>query len=196
MPRPDVRAERIPQILEAALAVFGRHGFAQARMDDIAQEAGLAKATLYLYFSSKEELIAAILETYFARGLDELTAIRTARHPVADSLSDWVHRRMRELREHPGYGGIGFEFHALATRDPRTRAIIQHAVDQYRSALAAALSAGMERGEIPTADAAELAITIISLTEGLTMLWMLEPQHGELGGVAERAIQNLLKGTQ
>ena len=196
MPRPDMRAERIPQILEAAMAVFGRNGFAQTRMDDIAQEAGLAKATLYLYFPSKEALIAAILETYFADGLDELRAMSAARGPVADSLIGWMYRRMRELQDHPGYLGIGFEFHALATRDPQTRAIVLRAFEQYRDALAAVLRGGMEHGEIATGDATELAIAIISLTEGLTMLWMLEPQRRDLGGAAERAIQKLLKSTQ
>ena len=42
-PRPDVSEERRNQILEAAMAVFARQGFEQARMDDIAQEVGLSK---------------------------------------------------------------------------------------------------------------------------------------------------------
>ena len=49
-PRPDVSEERRNQILEAAMAVFARQGFEQARMDDIAQEVGLSKGALYLYF--------------------------------------------------------------------------------------------------------------------------------------------------
>jgi len=46
MPRPDASEERIAQIIEAALTVFARDGFAQARMDDIAKQAGLGKGTL------------------------------------------------------------------------------------------------------------------------------------------------------
>ena len=67
-PRPDRRAERIPQILEAARAVFARSGFAQSRMDEIAREAGLSKAAIYLYFPGKDELISALLQQYFAGG--------------------------------------------------------------------------------------------------------------------------------
>lgn len=194
MPRQDVRAERIPQILAAALVVFGRSGFAQARMDDIAQEAGLAKATLYLYFSSKDELITALLETYFAQGLAELSALEATGRPVTDNLVGWMGRRTQELQEHPGYLGIGFEFYALATRDPRTRVIVQQAFGQYRTRLAAVLKAGMERGEIHPGDPTELAIAIVGLAEGLMMLWMLDPQQFDPGGLAERTIRLLLTG--
>lgn len=194
MPRPDVRAERIPQILAAALTVFGRHGFAQTRMEAIAQEAGLSKATLYLYFPSKEALIAAILEMYFAQGLAELTTLQTVGTPIVDSLSGWIQRRIDEIAQHPGYLGIGFEFHALATRDPQTRTLIQHAFAQYHTTLTALLRECMHRGEIAPADAAELATLIISLGEGLTLLWMLDPQQRNFGGIAERAIRNLLAG--
>ena len=46
-PRPDVSEERKQQILEAAIAVFARLGFRAARMDDVAEQAGLSKAALY-----------------------------------------------------------------------------------------------------------------------------------------------------
>ena len=51
--RPEARPE---EILSAALEVFGEVGFAEAKLDDVAQKAGISKGTLYLYFDSKEEL--------------------------------------------------------------------------------------------------------------------------------------------
>jgi AcrR family transcriptional regulator len=196
VPRPDMRAERIPQILEAAMAVFGRSGFAQARMDDIAREAGLSKAALYLYFPSKDDIIAAILETYFAHGLDELSAIGAAGPPLADSLVSWVRRRMHELRDNPGYLSIGFEFHALAARDPRTRDIVQRAFAQYHAVLAAVLGESMRRGELAAGDPDALAIAIMSLSEGLTMVWMLDAQRFDPAVIAEHALHQLLKSEQ
>ena len=64
--RRDVSAERKNQILDAAMVVFARSGFHEARMDDIVQESGLSKGTLYWYFKSKEEIITAISERLFA----------------------------------------------------------------------------------------------------------------------------------
>jgi AcrR family transcriptional regulator len=56
-PRPDVSEERKSQILEAAIDVFARLGFHQSQMD-----AGLSKGALYLYYKSKDAIIAALLK--------------------------------------------------------------------------------------------------------------------------------------
>ena len=52
--------ERVPEILEAALACFGEKGFAATRMDDIATRAGITKGTIYLYFDSKQAVFKAL----------------------------------------------------------------------------------------------------------------------------------------
>ncbi|MGB4464192.1 MAG: TetR/AcrR family transcriptional regulator [Candidatus Hydrothermia bacterium] len=49
------------KILRAARDVFGKKGFYETRMEDIATEAGIAKGTLYIYFPSKEELYECLL---------------------------------------------------------------------------------------------------------------------------------------
>lgn len=49
------------EILEAALSVFAKKGFAAARMEDIAARAGVTKGTIYLYFSSKDEVFKTLV---------------------------------------------------------------------------------------------------------------------------------------
>ena len=58
--------ERQEAILAAALDVFSEHGFAAARLDDIATRAGVAKGTLYLYFPDKETLFEQMLTSVAA----------------------------------------------------------------------------------------------------------------------------------
>ncbi len=58
----DVRA----QITVAATRVFQRWGYKRATMEDIAQEAGKGKATLYYYFRNKEEVFSSVLEGQIA----------------------------------------------------------------------------------------------------------------------------------
>ena len=50
------RNERRDAILSAALEEFSARGFADTRLDDVAQRAGVAKGTIYLYFRDKESL--------------------------------------------------------------------------------------------------------------------------------------------
>lgn len=55
-------AQRVPQILDAALQEFSRRGFTAARMDDIAQRCGLSKGGLYAHFDSKDAIFKALLD--------------------------------------------------------------------------------------------------------------------------------------
>src|SRR6476661_1194829 len=53
--------DRPDQIIKAALEVFGECGLSNARLQDIAQRAGVSKGTIYLYFPNKEELFREMI---------------------------------------------------------------------------------------------------------------------------------------
>ncbi|HKN00655.1 MAG TPA: TetR/AcrR family transcriptional regulator, partial [Candidatus Binataceae bacterium] len=50
---------RVRELMEAARRVIGRHGFEGTTIDRVAEEAHVAKGTIYLYFSNKEDLLHA-----------------------------------------------------------------------------------------------------------------------------------------
>lgn len=56
------KAKRPSQVLQAAFALFLERGFAATRIDDIAERAGVAKGTVYLYYPSKEALLTAAVD--------------------------------------------------------------------------------------------------------------------------------------
>ena len=57
-------------LIDAALAVFSRVGFAAAKIDDVANEAGVSKGTVYLYFESKEKLFEGMVKSKMVPMLD------------------------------------------------------------------------------------------------------------------------------
>jgi len=60
--------DRLDQLADAALTVFGRTGFRLAQVDDIAAEMSVAKGTVYGYVTSKEALFALALESVMHPG--------------------------------------------------------------------------------------------------------------------------------
>jgi TetR/AcrR family transcriptional repressor of uid operon len=60
--KPDIQHARREHILEAAEICFARSGFHRTTMQDICREAGVSPGGLYVYFDSKEALIAGICE--------------------------------------------------------------------------------------------------------------------------------------
>ena len=63
----DEATTRIEQVADAALRRFARYGFKRSSMEDVAREAGLAKATLYLHFKGKDDVFRAMIERCGAR---------------------------------------------------------------------------------------------------------------------------------
>jgi TetR/AcrR family fatty acid metabolism transcriptional regulator len=66
-------------ILRAAIKVFARRGYFNAKVADIAREAGIADGTVYLYFKSKDDVLHSIfdraMEEFISEGKRELAAI-------------------------------------------------------------------------------------------------------------------------
>ena len=58
-------AEKYQRILDAAVAVFADKGFFNSRISDIADRAGVADGTVYLYFKNKEEILMTAINTAF-----------------------------------------------------------------------------------------------------------------------------------
>jgi AcrR family transcriptional regulator len=72
-PRFQRRKEDRPQeITEAAFSVFADKGYASARVEEVAQRAGVSKGLLYLYFKTKEELFKSVIRSVVIRRVDAL----------------------------------------------------------------------------------------------------------------------------
>ena len=98
-PEPS-RADKHELILEAAIRVFAEKGFHAARISDVANEAGVADGTIYLYFKNKDDLLLCIFE----EKMDLLLAgLRQALVGVTESLEQvrtFAHYHFRQVQEH------------------------------------------------------------------------------------------------
>ncbi len=88
MPRGRYRQkqweERQTAILDALTQLSAAHGFANVTMDELADEVGISKATLYQHFKSKDEMLAALLAAHTTRFVKWLA--QTAEHPPLERL--------------------------------------------------------------------------------------------------------------
>lgn len=83
-------------LVEAALSVFSRVGFAAAKMDDVAEEAGVSKGTVYLYFDSKEQLFEGMVK---AKMLPMLDGIAQAVDDASESATARLKAHLRFFYE-------------------------------------------------------------------------------------------------
>jgi AcrR family transcriptional regulator len=92
-PEVKIRERNERQILEAATVLFSRKGFQGTRTSEIAEAAGLPKANVYYYFSSKEQIYSAVIRHLIAGWDDALQQIRADREP-AEALEAYVRAKL------------------------------------------------------------------------------------------------------
>src|SRR5258708_12253057 len=98
----DVVTEfRHGEILEAAQRVFARRGFTEASVEAIAQEAGLAKGTVYLYYPSKRALYWAALRHGLLGLGEELTRRVAAEDSLRAKIRAFVAPKPTSFHTHP-----------------------------------------------------------------------------------------------
>ena len=84
-------------ILAAALDEFSERGFEATRLDDVANRAGIAKGTIYLYFRDKESLFQELIRTMLTPLVGTIEAIGAADLPLSTVAGHFVDVFMREV---------------------------------------------------------------------------------------------------
>jgi len=193
-PRQDVSDERKTQILNAAEQVFTKKGLDLARMDDIADETGLSKGTLYLYFKSKDDLIIAILDRIFQgvfKQLDkrkpgELSATKAIYWFTEEAIADYK----KMLRLMP----VAYEFLALAFRNKTVQLALKQYFRHYMDVLVPLIQHGINTGEFRQVDPQEVAIALGAIYEGTVLLWVYDKELVDMERHIRSSIKLLLEG--
>lgn len=166
--------DRRRQILAAAEVCFARSGFHQASMQEICKAADLSPGSVYRYFRSKDDLIAALIDDY----RDQTSRLFAAAGGEADVVAALVRIAGEVLRdlERPAVGPLHFECTAESVRNPRVAERVRQADAQAVAELAELLRRGQATGRLdPALDPATTARTLIALIDGLAWRKFVEP---------------------
>jgi AcrR family transcriptional regulator len=166
--RKESGEQRRISILQAARTVFARNGYANTVVEDIAQEAGIGKGTLYLYFPSKEQIyLAALLED--ARELDQKSRKAMAEaNTWQEALRAYVEVRFNYFDAHQDFLRIYMtEFRGMCMQGRPLSAELYRLAEAGETQLAQTFAAAAARGEMRLLDAELAATTVSDVTRGL-----------------------------
>lgn len=125
--KPATQVARREHILDAAEQCFARQGFHRTTMQDICREAGISAGALYVYFASKEALIAGIVE----RDRQKLSAQFSSLADSSDLMQAMAALGQHYFIDEPQYKRIlHIEIGAESTRNPEVGAAFQ-TTDRY-----------------------------------------------------------------
>ncbi len=193
-PRPDVSELRTAQIIEAATQAFAKKGFDGATMADIASAVGINKATIYLYFDSKDALIQAIAGKLFAQEMETLQAVYASPGTALERLNLYYETLIAEEAEVMPLMPIIYEFYALGLRREDVRAVLAHYLREIAAMLETIIEEGIRAGELAPTDARKAARALDALLNGTTLQWVYDPEEVDVEAQLRYSIQLMLHG--
>lgn len=194
--RQEKKEARRNQILEAATNVFTRLGFNKARMDDIVEESGLSKGTLYWYFKSKDDIITAILDRMLKREARQLRSMLDDERPVRDKLSNFIDLTIADLERLRPLMPILIEFWGLQLRHKTIRQGIGKYYQQFFDTLTPFIQQGIDRGEFRPVNAKSVTVALGAIVEGTILLWASAPDLVDLEEDIREGVDILLTGLE
>jgi TetR/AcrR family transcriptional regulator len=141
-------------ILEAALAEFAREGLAGARMDAIADAAGVNKALLYYYFQDKETLYGGILDRFFERLADRIIAVCDQPGSAGERFLAYARTHYDAIAESPFYAHIFMMELMSASRggSPHLERLFERYMRPIGARVLALVEEGIRRREFRSVD--------------------------------------------
>ncbi len=174
--RARERAQRQQEILDAAREVFFGLGIGRATVDDVAARAEVSKGTIYLYYQSKEELLAHLLLEGLAKLVAELETVcaRRERGSSAESCVRQLAHAYFDFAQHePHYFRLLMAFDRGRFQEQIPPDLHQQVLEGSLRGLeivAGVIRQGVESGEFATQDAWRTAGALWAALNGVLVL--------------------------
>jgi TetR/AcrR family transcriptional regulator len=141
-------------ILQAALAEFAREGLAGARMDAIAEAAGVNKALLYYYFEDKDTLYGGILDRFFEQLVERILTVCDQSGSAGERFLAYVRTHFDSVAESPYYAHIFMSELMSASRggSPHLDRIFEHYMRPIAVRVLGLVEEGIRRREFRAVD--------------------------------------------
>ncbi len=149
------------ELLEAAARLFRKKGFAGTSMQDIAEEVGILKGSIYYHFNSKNEIFQEVLNN----GIDPI--LNSSLHLLQEALSPraklekYIRKHLSYIMEHNNSLVLFFQEREKMPSD-KTEIYLQKR-DRYEGVLRSILEDGVKNGDFPQVDVTLTAFAILGM---------------------------------
>ena len=180
------------QILDGAGLVFGQYGYKKTTLADIVRESGVARATVYKYFSSKEEVFQAVIDREVAHIQKTVRAAVEEQTNTYGRLRAAVTGHSSAIREKVNVYRLTME--AFTDVIGRTHRDTEHMAREIIRLYTWILEEGVKAGEILVADVEETAWSLLLAFKGVMMTAVTGQMQERLPEATDRLVEILWDG--
>ncbi|MBM4334991.1 MAG: TetR/AcrR family transcriptional regulator [Deltaproteobacteria bacterium] len=186
---------RTDEIVQAARRVIAELGFADASMERIAHEAGVAKGTIYLYFRNKEELLAHVAEHGFAVMLERARAAASRERSAEGKLAALLRAGLEHSSANQAIFRALQEQRLLAPESPPLlAATLERNLERLVSFVAGVIEQGTRSGELRACDPRRASRFLVESMRGAILERLREPSRTSVQADAEAIVDFFLHG--
>jgi AcrR family transcriptional regulator len=183
--------QRRAQMMAAALEVISERGYADTRIADVAERAGISPALVIYYFKTKDQLLTEAIRQYedswYAVGQRRMAQLPTAAARIEEIVAMSC---LPEADPEPASSWqLWLDFWAQAARNPEVASVRRKSDERWRDEIAGLVLAGHEAGEFTDVDPAGFAICLTALLDGLTIQIALDDPAVDPVGAFELSMQ-------
>lgn len=164
--------DTLRKILTHTYDLIAEEGIDRTALSALAQRVGIAKPTLYYYFPTKDDLIAALFEEVrvIASFESSFKRVPAPHEPFQTQLIQDGVKSLEELAQNPSFSCVLHEYFALGLRESRYHDGLQQITLSYQQGFETLLSRAVQAGQcVPPRTSIPLTATLLALTfDGLS----------------------------
>lgn len=183
---PALQVSPQDAILDAALRLLPQHGYRKTTLDLLAEESGVARRSIYVHFSSKEEIFLASIDRVVERVLAELAAIAAERSPAATRVWRMIVARVMTRFDAVRHYRESLDEMLADLRDPYLERRERYFEAEAR-VLARVLDDGVRAERWNIDDTLAAARVVVNATNSLLPYSLSRKELGSRAAVQERA---------
>jgi TetR/AcrR family transcriptional regulator, fatty acid metabolism regulator protein len=189
----DAKEARRRDILDSAVRVFAEHGFADARIRDIAAGAGVAEGTIYLYFAGKEDLLLTAFRDVVNDFCTSIRSVLSSDLPFVRRVEQFIRLQFERIEEEPALASVLL----LESRQTTTfySGAVRDVLRTYASAIDELLASGVQDGAVRAdADLPLARRMLIGAIEEIELEWLIGDRSRPLAPTAPAVAATFYQG--
>ena len=185
-------------LLDAAIQVFARQGYAATKLSDIAKEAGVTRGAIYHHFGNKKELFGAIhkekMNPYFAMFEEVMSSNLSPLNKIRKFLTDIIRKAHTDInfaanQRFDAFRDIEF------LDDASVRHYMRERGEHFFNRIVDVIKTGIETGEIRnTINPNMAAINLMAYVKGLVSLLIMEKDITMITDNTDELIDHVIQG--
>jgi len=188
------------QILQMAKQLFQLHGFKRVTIDDIAKAIGKARSSLYYYYKTKDEILAAVIAADIAELMTAITFAVTRASAVEEKIKAFFRTKLEIILEKRAFFNsldVGMDPAELSGFQKAKLTVHQQIMQQEGELLGQIIREGIGRGELANLghkDQENLVFVLLSSLQGMKREMTIQNDFSNIEPAVEIFVRSIIHG--